>query len=189
MDNKALEMMLVDLASRLRNYQGRKVYGYLKPEEKTLVNSIIDEIGKGPAVKEAYDLWYEKQEELSRFYRTNLPQRVALSANPEFKVLKNTVIKAASEIDFPEEKELDEKVLGEAIKDPNREEDHAREDHTHEKPSPDVMTVGLAVTRLFNNVTRIFGNKFKDNPAQTPKVDRKLRRKVIEKEQAHGIKH
>ena len=49
--------------------------------------------------------------------------------------------------------------------------------------------VGLAVTRLFNNVTRIFGNKFKDNPTQTPRVDRKLRRKIIEKEQAHGIKH
>ena len=158
--NRNMELLLVNLAARLKDYKGRKVYGYLKKEDKVLVNSIIDEMEKIPSVKELYDLWYEKQEELSSFYRSNLPPRMALSANPEFKVLKNSVIKAASEIRF-----------------------------SHEQSQVDPLTVSASVLRLCNNVTRIFRSRFQDNPAHTAKVDRKLRRKIMEKEEAHGIKH
>lgn len=45
------------------------------------------------------------------------------------------------------------------------------------------------VIRLLNQVGRIFRNKFQDNPDRVPKVDIKLRRKLLEKDQAHGIKH
>ena len=62
-----------------------------------------DEIGKIPAVKELYDLWYEKQEALSSFYKTEMPPRLPLSANPAFKTIRNAVISAADEFGVAEE--------------------------------------------------------------------------------------
>lgn len=187
--NKTLELLIVDLAARLKEHKGRKVFGYLKEDDKRLVNTIIDEIGKIPSVAKCYDLWYEKQEELSRFYKNKMPPRIALSANPDFKVLKNAVIKAASEIEFPEEEieDLEKKILAE--EETETVSERSQNASAKKVHKPDVMSVGCAITRLFNNVTRIFGNNFIDNPEQTERPDRKLRKKIQEKEMAHGIKH
>ena len=185
-NDNTLAFLLIDLASRLKEYSGRKVYGYLKKADKELVNTIIDEIGKIPAVAECYDLWYEKQEELTSFYKSNMPKRIALSANPEFKALKNSVIRAACEIDLAEKSDFLEKYE-------DRGQDHKTDDHEnyrHYIPvGSDPMYVSLAITRLCNNVSRIFEDKFRDNPENSAKVDRKLRRRIHEKEIAHGIKH
>ena len=49
--------------------------------------------------------------------------------------------------------------------------------------------MATAVSILLNHVSRIFREKFKDNPEHVPKADIKLRKKIQEKEEAHGIKH
>lgn len=49
--------------------------------------------------------------------------------------------------------------------------------------------VALVTTRLLNNVSRLFRDQFKENPQHKAKVDRKLRQKIREKEEAHGLKH
>ena len=185
--NKTIEWLMIDLAERLRSHEGRKVYGYLKKEDKSLVNTIIDEIGKIPAVAECYDLWYEKQEELSRFYKTNMPLRLPLSANPEFKVLKNAVIRAASEIDPDEIEDLADRIC--ASENAKRVVEERDQDHKPIQNTPDAISIGLSISRLFNNVTRIFKSQFKDNPTNSPRVDRKLKRAIHEKEISHGIEH
>ena len=38
-------------------------------------------------------------------------------------------------------------------------------------------------------ISKIFRDKFNDNPDHVARVDIKLRRKILEKEEAHGIKH
>ena len=185
--DKKLELMLVDLASRIRRHKGRLAYGYLSKDDKKLVDSIVDEIGKIPAVAECYELWYEKQEELSRYYKSQMPKRLALSANPEFKSLRNVVLKAACEMSIPETEDLADKIASEEERNEQQKRREQVRNDQHHYPEP--MGVGLVITRLCNNVSRIFREQFKDNPESVQKVDRKLRSKILEKDQAHGIKH
>ena len=71
--------MLLDLNRRLKTHKGKKSYGYLKKDDKYIVDRIVDQIEKIPAVKELYDLWYEKQCELHRIYSEMTPIRIPLS--------------------------------------------------------------------------------------------------------------
>ena len=42
--NPKLELLITELAERLRNYSGKKVYGYLPPATKRIVDAIVDEL-------------------------------------------------------------------------------------------------------------------------------------------------
>ena len=50
----------------------KKQYGYLKSPVKKLVDEIVEELAKDPAVSEAYRHWYALQEEVLRTYRDDL---------------------------------------------------------------------------------------------------------------------
>lgn len=97
-DNPMLEEMLLNLADRLSKTSGKKVYGYLKADVKAIVNSIVDEIASDERISALYDLWYEQRESVIRTYTDELPERVSLSQNKEFKSIKNAVIQEAMNI-------------------------------------------------------------------------------------------
>ena len=58
---------------------GKKQYGYLKAPVKKLVDEIVEELAKDPAVSEAYRHWYDLREEVLHTYRDDLPERIPLS--------------------------------------------------------------------------------------------------------------
>ena len=87
-DNPKLEEMLLTLADRLSKTSGKKVYGYLKADVKAIVNSIVDELATDERISALYDLWYEQRENVIRTYTDELPERVLLSQNKEFKSIK-----------------------------------------------------------------------------------------------------
>ena len=200
-ENVMLQAMLLDLARRLRSHKGKKYYSYLKATDKRLVDSIVDVIGSIPAVEDLYFRWYESQVQMSRIYKMENPEKVPLSANPVFKVLRNEVIRAAGEL------EIDEALLEESDEPSEKFEGEVIEiggNRPVPRDSPDSLpkaqlssntwsrqngNVALCVTRLLNNVSRIFRDQFNDHPSHTAKVDRKIRRKIMEKEEAHGMKH
>lgn len=199
-NNIILQAMFLDLASRLKNHSGKKVYSYLKFTDKKLVDGIVDEIEKIPAVKELYDLWYEKQEELASIYKTVMPERIPLSQTPDFKTIRNAVIQAASEFESSGDSEQDEDIVGIDMSDDTTDhktqdiasytsEQEANTQHIASYKSPDKLYIATSVSRLLNNVGKIFRGKFADNPKHGVQVDRKLRLKLIEKDQAHGIRH
>lgn len=97
-DNPKLEEMLLHLAGRLSKTSGKKVYGYLKADVKDLVDSIVDEIGKDERLTSLYDLWYDQREEVIRTYTNEIPERVPLSQNKEFKSIRNIVIQETMNI-------------------------------------------------------------------------------------------
>lgn len=97
-DNPKLEEMLLHLADRLSKTSGKKVYGYLKADVKAIVNSIVDELAADERIFALYDLWYEQRESVIRTYTDELPKRVPLSQNKEFKSIKNAVIQEAMNI-------------------------------------------------------------------------------------------
>lgn len=97
-DNPKLEEMLLHLADRLSKTSGKKVYGYLKADVKAIINSIVDELAADERIAALYDLWYEKREEVISTYTDEMPERVPLSQNKEFKSIKNAVIQEAMNI-------------------------------------------------------------------------------------------
>lgn len=97
-DNPRLEEMLLNLADRLSKTSGKKVYGYLKADVKSIIDSIVDELADDERISALYDLWYEQRESVIKTYTNELPERVLLSQNKEFKSIKNAVIQEAMNI-------------------------------------------------------------------------------------------
>lgn len=94
-NNPEVEDMLLRLAKKLADTSGKKVYGYLKADDKWLVDAIVDELAADNRIARLYDLWYEQREEILRTYTDTMPERIPLSENKEFKSIKNAVIQEA----------------------------------------------------------------------------------------------
>ncbi|MBE7003896.1 MAG: sel1 repeat family protein [Ruminococcaceae bacterium] len=90
-----LELLTDELAARLRDTKGKKVYGYLPPATKRIVDAIVDELARDERVAEAYALWQEMRDEVCRTYSSALPERKPLSQQKEFKPVRNMVIREA----------------------------------------------------------------------------------------------
>lgn len=93
--NYRMEKLMEHLAGHLRHTGGRKQYGYLKAPLKAVVDEIVDELAKDPYVAASYALWYELREDVLRTYKDDLPPRLPLSQQKEFKRIKNIVIEEA----------------------------------------------------------------------------------------------
>ncbi len=108
-DNPTMERQLIKLAGRLSQTGGKKVYGYLKADVKAIVDSIVEELAGDERIAVLYDLWYEQREEVLRTYTQEMPKRIPLSQNKEFKSIKNAVIQEAMNLaadkEIPEELE------------------------------------------------------------------------------------
>lgn len=100
-DNPAVETLLGQLAERLQHISGKKVYGYLRPKDKELVNAIVEELAKDERVARLYDLWYEQRYEVLRTYTDTMPEKDPLSRNKEFKSIRNAVIAEALRLPAP----------------------------------------------------------------------------------------
>ena len=91
-DNLRLEQLTEELAERLLTIKGRKVYGYLPPRVKSIVDAIVEEIAKDEKVAAAYTAWRELYEQVCRDYDEKLRERLPLSQQKEFKAVRNMII-------------------------------------------------------------------------------------------------
>ena len=98
LENPQLEKQMEALARRLQTVRGKKVYGYLPPEVKLMVDGIVDALAADERVAKAYDLWNEMRETICRTYSENLPERLPLSKQKEFKPVRNMVIREAMQL-------------------------------------------------------------------------------------------
>ncbi len=95
LENQRIQQLMVELAQRLQHCSGKKQYGYLPPAVKSLVDEVVTELEKDPRIAAAYDLWYREREEVLRTYKDDLPGRIPLVRQKEFKRIKNIVIEEA----------------------------------------------------------------------------------------------
>ena len=95
LENPNIECLMLDLAERLKTTSGKKQYGYLKAPLKAIVDEIVGELEKDPRAAAAYALWCQSREEVLRTYKDDLPERLPLSRQKEFKRIKNIVIEEA----------------------------------------------------------------------------------------------
>ena len=91
-DNPRMEQLTEELAERLLTVKGRKVYGYLPPRTKAIVDAIVEEIAKDEKVAAAYTAWQELYEQVCRDYDQRPRKRLPLSQQKEFRSVRNMVI-------------------------------------------------------------------------------------------------
>ena len=130
LENPQLEDQIEALARRLRTVRGKKVYGYLPPEVKLMVDGIVDVLAADERVAKAYDLWNEMRESICRTYPEHLPERLPLSKQKEFKPVRNMVIREALLLVQQEEGIAEE---------PQREADLRHVQHAAESGDPAAM--------------------------------------------------
>ena len=199
--NERLEQLVMELAERLHNTQGKKVYGYLPPKTKAVVDTIVDELAKDERVAAAYDLWNQMREEVCRTYSEQLPERLPLSKQKEFKSVRNMVIREVLKLGQSEHPTADELVhipapLGtppapsnvpHRVHHPQQEAAHHQQTQTHQAASH--VDAARCVLQLFYNMGRIFQDQSAADTIQAGlHVDRKRRRMLREKRMALGHK-
>lgn len=128
-ENETLELMLKTLAEKLQKYKGKKVYGYLPKDVKNLVNGIIDELMRDSDLQKLYELWYEQRENVLKTYRDKMPARMPLSANEEFKSVRNAVIAEAMNLSFSEISTVEETTAEPTEKEIEKSEKKPRKDY------------------------------------------------------------
>ena len=92
MDNPRLEQLTAELANRLLTIKGRKVYGYLPPRVKAIVDAIVEELAKDERVSAAYETWQTLYEQVCLDYDQRPRKRLPLSQQKEFRSVRNMVI-------------------------------------------------------------------------------------------------
>ena len=201
LQNENLERLVLELAQRLHNTQGKKVYGYLPPKTKVLVDAIVDELAKDQRVAAAYNLWNQMREEVCRTYSEQLPERLPLSKQKEFKAVRNMVIREMLRLGRGEHPTADEMVYmptpsgtSPAPSDVQRRGHHPQQEAAHHQHTQTHWAVSHAdtaqcVLMLFHNMGRIFQEQSAADTIQAGlHIDKKRRRMLREKRMALGHK-
>lgn len=179
LENEYIAQLMLDLARRLKNTSGKKQYGYLKAPLKTIVDEIVEQLAKDPRIAEAYSLWYELREDVLHTYKDDLPERLPLSKQKEFKKIKNLVIREAVRLGD----------LTEALAQQEEQQDQDVSDQKviiREEVRRDLLL--QSVTRLLHHMSRVFQEQ-PPAPAKSVRfTDKKLRQKIREKKMAQGHK-
>jgi TPR repeat protein len=94
-DNSKIEGLLLQLSEKLQSVKGQKLYGYLPKSVKVIVDEIVSELSKDNRITELYKKWCELTTNKLQTYSDNPKPQSPLINQPEFKSIKNTVIKEA----------------------------------------------------------------------------------------------
>lgn len=95
-----LEQLILKLQSQLKNFKGKKVYGYLQPNVKKTVDQIVAVLAQNSVLKKMYEQWCELERQKYETYTSAVLKLPPLEENRVFKTIKNAIIKAVSGIDF-----------------------------------------------------------------------------------------
>ena len=79
---------------QLQQSKGKKVYGYLKPEVKRTVDRIFELLASNESIQKMYDLWCEMEQQKHDVYSSAKITPPLLVENPQFKSVKNMIIRA-----------------------------------------------------------------------------------------------
>ena len=97
-DHPDAEQLMLELAVQLGAVKGKKSYGYLPKRLKNLVDDIVDEMERLPAVSKCYDQWLMLQGKVDSYYHDKPQERIPLSQQKEFRQIKNAVIQEAERL-------------------------------------------------------------------------------------------
>ena len=163
-----LMRMMTELSEKLKTVSGKKVYGYLPPEMKTLVDQITDELCKDERLKRLYDLWYESRYAVLRKYTMHLPDKKPLSQEETFKPIRNAVIREAEKLADDSYENMKSKNIGNYSKS---------------------NAVAHAAARVLINAGQILEDRIEEQLDRHPElaVDSRLRREIEAKRRGENL--
>ena len=181
----SIQHKLLELADRLSKTKGKKVYGYLKPDVKAIVDSIVEELASDDRIKKLYDLWYEQKENTIRTYTDEMSDRIPLAQNKEFKSIKNAVIKEALKLNLTEDElEYEENTSSESTFDSDR-----GVLYPHYSIKTNRNSVAVSSLYLLRYLCNIIQNQLRfEEKQKAQRTDKKLQQKINDKKQAQGLK-
>ncbi|MFI3326303.1 MAG: MobP3 family relaxase [Clostridia bacterium] len=182
-NNPQLELLMSELKEKLDNTTGKKVYGYLKPNAKEIVDKIVDELEYIPEIKNCYDLWWEMQQEIYSNYQDKIIKPLPLSKQTEFKSIKNMII---SELVKEDNVVHFENIQSENI---NIENESLDVQTNVENENQNNFDFNKSTLNILNSLSRVFENENQDFDKQThPKLDSQAIREMRKRKQALGQK-
>ena len=178
-NNPEIQQKLIELSIILANTKGKKVYGYLNKNAKDLIDSIVDLMAEDENIAKLYDMWYEEKYKILRTYSSNVPPKVPLSENKEFKSIKNDIIREALRIMMSEGGDL-------KIKPPPSNKNYSSYNHQRQQYYTSKKRIAAtSVTRLFKNLGNIFSDNLGgDDAKKLPVIDRRQHKEIEDKKNA-----
>lgn len=196
----SIQHKLLELADRLSQTKGKKVYGYLKPDVKALVDSIVDELANDCRIKKLYDLWYEQKENTIRTYTDEIPDRIPLAQNKEFKSTKNAVIKEALKLNLTEDEvEKNENTDEESVSNPFEYEENTSAEsvfdsgkgvlYPHYSIKTNRNSVAVSSLYLLCYLCNMIQSRIRfEEKQKAQRTDKKLQQKINDKKHDQGLK-
>lgn len=198
--NSSIQQKLLELAHRLSKTSGKKVYGYLKPDVKALVNFIVEELASDDRIAKLYDLWYEQKENTIKTYTDEVPDRIPIAQNKEFKSIKNAIIKEALKLKLAEDEvEEIENADEEPVTSPFKYEENTSVKsvfdsgrgvlYPHYSIKTNRNSVAVSSLNLLRYLCNMIQNQLRfEEKQKVQRTDKKLQQKINDKKQAQGLK-
>lgn len=198
--NSSIQQKLLELAHRLSKTSGKKVYGYLKPDVKALVDFIVEELASDDRIAKLYDLWYEQKENTIKTYTDEVPDRIPLAQNKEFKSIKNAIIKEALKLKLAEDEvEEIENADEEPVTSPFKYEENTSVKsvfdsgrgvlYPHYSIKTNRNSVAVSSLNLLRYLCNMIQNQLRfEEKQKAQRTDKKLQQKINDKKQAQGLK-
>ena len=183
--NSSIQQKLLELAHRLSKTSGRKVYGYLKPDVKSLVDSIVEELASDDRIAKLYALWYEQKENTIKTYTDEVLERLPLAQNKEFKSIKNAIkLNSAQYVIEETEDTNEENTSAESVLDSNK-----GVLYPHYSIKTNHNSVAISSLYLLRYICNMIQNQLRfEEKQKTQRTDKKLQQKINDKKQAQGLK-
>lgn len=156
--SEEIQNLYIRLISQLTNYKGKKMYGYLPKNIKQTVDAIVAEFAKDERIAELYAEWNKANREKLSVYYDKKRPDIPLEENKEFRDIKNAVIRSA--------------VL------------MMKTEHQGQPISVN-SSVGTLILQL---AKAIASSCHKRRAKLSAQMDSKLKSKIEQKKQAHGLK-
>lgn len=156
--SEQMQQLYAKLIDQLRDYTGRKMYGYLPRNMKQTVDAIVAELAKDERIAELYAEWNKaNREKLSVYYEKPKPD-IPLEDNKEFRDIKNAVLRSAVLI---------------------------LQRQQQDQPISVTASVGRLILQLAKAIAASCQNRQIKLDTQ---IDSKLKSRIEWKKQAHGLK-
>jgi len=160
-DDTELIYLVIKLQNQLKTSSGKKVYGYLKPDVKKIVDEIFMKLSENEQIKKMYDLWCEMEQQKHDVYSSAKIEFPHLTDNKEFRSVKNMIIQTVMQTEITEEIQHGESQ----------------------------SVAQNTVLNLFANLSRCIEDDYhKEFKSGRKMIDHKLRKIIHDKKQALGIK-
>ncbi len=155
-----VEMLFLKLVSQLKTCKGRKQYGYLPKDVKDTVNKIVVDLAKDDDIAKLNFEWNKVNREKLSLYHEKKKLDVPLEDNPEFRSIKNVIVRSAA---------LAMRIM------------EAEPTHSYD--------AGFAIRSVVGALCKIIFKSYDKKIARlNTQIDSTLRSKIEQKKAAHGLK-